>query len=202
MRPEFERQLVKRGIRDRRVLEAMSRVPRELFVPPGLEARAYDDGPLGIGEGQTISQPYIVALMTEALRLKGSERVLEIGTGSGYQAAVLAELGCEVFSVERIESLSLRAGEALSEAGYESVHRKVGDGSLGRPEEAPFDSVIVTCAAAAVPDQLLAQLRDGGKMVIPIGGDGEIQVLWLYEKQGDGRTSRRHLCDVRFVPLV
>ena len=202
MRPEFERQLVRRGIRDRRVLEAMSRVPRELFVPPGLEARAYDDGPLGIGEGQTISQPYIVALMTEALGLKGGERVLEIGTGSGYQAAVLAELGCEVFSVERSASLSQRAGEALSETGYESVHRKVGDGSLGWPEEAPFDAVIVTCAAVAVPEQLLAQLRDGGKMVIPVGADGEIQVLWLYEKSRSGKASRRRLCDVRFVPLV
>ena len=202
MRPELEHQLVKRGIRDRRVLEAMSRVPRELFVPPGLEARAYDDGPLGIGEGQTISQPYIVALMTESLGLEKGARVLEIGTGSGYQAAVLAELGCEVFSVERIASLSQRAGEALSEAGYESVHRKVGDGSLGWPEEAAFDAVIVTCAAVAVPEQLLAQLRDGGKMVIPVGADGEIQVLWLYGKRGKGDPSRRRLCDVRFVPLV
>jgi protein-L-isoaspartate(D-aspartate) O-methyltransferase len=202
MRAEFEKQLRERGIRDVKVLAAMDRVAREEFVPELLRDQAYRDNPLLIGDGQTISQPYIVALMTEALGLRGGERVLEIGTGSGYQAAVLAELGCEVFSVETIGSLSRQAGKVLRELGYSGVHLRVGDGSLGWPREAPFDAVIVTCAAETVPDSLFAQLGFRGRMVIPVGSDGGRQVLWLYEKSADGEVAGRQMCDVIFVPLV
>ena len=204
MAADFGEQLTGRGrnIRDPRVLAAMAAVPREEFVPEDMRRFAYEDGPLVIGDGQTISQPYIVALMTEALGLRGGERVLEVGTGSGYQAAVLAELGCEVYSVERIDSLSQRAGEVLSRLGYSGVHLRLGDGAEGWLEHAPFDAVIVTCAAGAFPDALLEQLRVGGQMVIPVGGQGDIQQLFLYEKTEGAKPRRRKLTDVRFVPLV
>ena len=202
MRPEFEDQLERRGITDRAVLRAMDRVPREEFVPEPYRSHAYADGPLGIGEGQTISQPYIVALMTQSLAAGPGDRVLEVGTGSGYQAAVLAEMGCDVYSVERHGSLSRRAGEALDRLGYGNVSLRVGDGAEGWLEEAPFDAIAVTCAARELPGALTGQLRPGGRMVIPVGEDGDVQVLWLFEKTKTGKLRKRRLCDVRFVPLV
>ncbi|MEP2775088.1 MAG: protein-L-isoaspartate(D-aspartate) O-methyltransferase [Luteolibacter sp.] len=204
MRPDFGEQLTGSGrsIRDPRVLAAMAAIPREEFVPEDLRHYAYEDGPVGIGDGQTISQPYIVALMTESLGLGVGEKVLEVGTGSGYQAAVLAEIGCEVYSVERIETLSRRASEVLADLGYCGVHLRVDDGAVGWPDHAPYDAVIVTCAAESFPDSLFEQLRDGGRMVIPIGGRDDIQELWLYEKISGEKPRRRKLTDVRFVPFV
>ncbi|HID72737.1 TPA: protein-L-isoaspartate(D-aspartate) O-methyltransferase, partial [Candidatus Micrarchaeota archaeon] len=158
------------GIRDERVLAAMEAIPRHLFVPEHMRQLAYEDTPLPIGHGQTISQPYIVALMTEALSLKGTERVLEIGTGSGYQTAILCELAREVFSVERIPELAMGAGERLGALGYRNFHISVGDGTLGWPEEAPFDGIIVTGGIPRVPDPLWDQLAEGGRLVAPIGG--------------------------------
>ena len=188
-----------RGVKDERVLEALGRVPRHLFVPESLGALAYADEPLPIGEGQTISQPYIVAYMTEALELEGDERVLEIGTGSGYQTAVLAELVSEVWTVEIVESLALRARRTLEGLGYRNIRYKVGDGSLGWPEGAPFDAVIVTAAAARIPDSLQDQLGAGGRMVVPVGTD--LQELYLILRENGGLKSKR-LLSVRFVPLV
>jgi len=188
------------GIRDERVLAAMERVPRHLFVPEHIRHLAYDDTPLPIGHGQTISQPYIVALMTQALELDGDEKVLEVGTGSGYQTAILCELAREVFSVERIPELAEGAKERLAELGYRNVRIRVGDGSLGWPEEAPFDRIIVTGALPKLPDPLWEQLADGGRLVAPIGGRFE-QYLWLYVKEG-GRPRRRALCPCSFVPIV
>ncbi len=200
MGADFGQQLTGSGrdIRDGRVLAAMAAVPRDRFVPEELLHRAFDDNALPIGEEQTISQPFIVALMTEALGLRGGERVLEVGTGSGYQAAVLAELGCMVYSVERIASLSRRAAGVLAELGY-AVHLRVGDGAEGWPDEAPFDAVIVTCAAARVADSWFAQLAPGGRMVVPVGVQEEVQELRLYEAGVDGY---RRLSSVRFVPLL
>jgi len=192
-------QIRSRGVRDSRVLEAMGKVPRHLFVPRALEAGAYADEPLPIGEGQTISQPYIVAYMTEALELRGGERVLEIGTGSGYQTAVLAELAGEVFTVEFIESLSRRARDTLEALGYSNVRYRVGNGARGWPEEAPFDAVIVTAAAARVPRELEGQLGPSGVMVVPVGT--EFQELMLIRREPRGLT-RKKLLAVRFVPLV
>jgi len=193
-------QLVPGGIRDERVLDAMNRVPRHEFVSPGMEPQAYFDRPLPIGDGQTISQPLMVAIMTEALGLKGNERVLEIGTGSGYQAAVLAELAKEVFSVERLETLSLRARKSLYRAGYKNVQLKVGDGTLGWPEHAPYDGIIVTAGAPKMPEHLKEQLADGGKLIVPVGG-AEIQQLIIVERCGDGfNTTLSTGC--RFVKLI
>ena len=204
MEADFGNQLTGRGrdIHDERVLAAMSAVPRDAFVPEEMRRYAYADGPLGIGEGQTISQPFIVALMTQSLGLRGDEKILEIGTGSGYQAAVLAEMGCEVYSVERIERLSRKAGDVLSELGYSRVHLRVADGSEGWAQEAPFDAVIVTCAADEFPQALYSQLRLGGRLIIPVGPDGGVQTLWLYERSGEGAPDGRRICDVRFVPLL
>ena len=178
-------QLVRRGIRDPRVLAAIGKVPRHRFVDEALSSRAYGDYPLPIGERQTISQPYMVALMTEALELSGHERVLEVGTGSGYQSSILAELCSKVYSVERIKSLADRAIRRLDELGYYNILVRVGDGSLGWSEEAPFDAVLVAAAAPTVPEMLLAQLGVGGRLVMPVG-DAYSQVLRKAVRREEG----------------
>jgi protein-L-isoaspartate(D-aspartate) O-methyltransferase len=195
-----QQQLIPRGIKDPRVLGAMGKVPREEFL--ALEARAdsYEDGPLPIGNGQTISQPYVVAFMTEQLQPKPSDRVLEIGTGSGYQAAILAELVAEVYSIEIIEPLAKNAEATLQRLGYKNAHVRVGDGYKGWPEDAPFDAIIVTCAPDHVPQPLTEQLKEGGRMIIPVGGFGD-QELYLLEKQ-NGQLQRRAVLPVRFVPMT
>jgi len=192
--------LVRRGIEDERVLTAMRMVPRHRFVDAALVKEAYGDGPLPIGEGQTISQPFIVALMTQALRLRKGERVLEIGTGSGYQAAILAEMGMHVFTIERCPSLPEAARQRLRELGYHSVSVHHGDGNDGWPEEAPFDAVLITAAAREVPRAAYAQLRPGGRMLLPIGDEDE-QELALIEKTNEGP---REVClgGCRFVKLI
>ena len=203
MRPDWiERQLHHRGIRDERVLAAMARVPREAFVPAGARRHAYADAALSLPHGQTISQPYIVALICQALELQGGERVLDVGTGSGYQAAVLAELGANVYTIEIIESLGRAAARKLSELGYRNIATRIGDGYQGWPEHAPFDSIIVTAAAREVPPALVTQLKTGGKLVIPLGSSGGAQTLYVMEKQADGRVTRREVLGVRFVPLT
>jgi len=196
-----ERQIEARGVRDTRVLEAMRKVPRHLFVPESYVSMAYADFPLAIGEGQTISQPYIVAFMTEALSLKPEDRVLEIGTGSGYQAAVLAEIVKEVYTIEIIPSLGKRARKLLEELGYDNVHVKIGDGYKGWPEKAPFDAVIVTCAPEAIPQALIEQLEEGGRMIIPVGRTGAVQELVRGVKV-DGELRTQEVLPVRFVPMV
>ncbi len=193
-------QLKARGISDDRVLAAMNKVPREEFVPPDSRAGSYEDGPLPIGYGQTISQPYIVAFMTEQLRLKPSDRVLEIGTGSGYQAAILAELMSEVYSIEIVEPLAKNAEATLQRLGYENVHVKIGDGYKGWPEAAPFDAIIVTCAPDKVPQPLVDQLKNDGRMVIPVG-DRFAQELYLLEKK-NGQLKQSATLPVRFVPMA
>lgn len=196
-----ERQLRDRGITDARVLAAMERVPRELFVPPGLRDRAYDDAALPIGEGQTISQPYMVARICEELALEGGERVLDVGTGSGYQAAVMAELAGEVHSVERIPALADRARAALAAAGYaDRVHVHVGDGTLGLPEHAPYAAIAVAAAAPEVPETLYGQLEPHGRLVVPVGGRWE-QLLEVVVRSPDGPLVA-HTVPCRFVPLV
>lgn len=193
------RQLRQRGIHDARVLEVMDRVPREWFVPPEARAQAYDDRALPIGSAQTISQPYMVSLMTQELRLSGSEKVLEIGTGSGYQAAVLAELCSEVYTVERLRDLSLRARAVLDTRGYENVRFHIGDGTLGWAEHAPYDRIVVTAMAPALPDPLFQQLCEGGILVIPIGTPDR-QTLQAIEKVS-GKPRVRDLCGCLFVHL-
>ncbi len=193
--------LAARDIHDERVLAAMESVPREHFVPEDLVDAAYEDRPLPIGVGQTISQPYIVALMAQEARIRAADRVLEVGTGSGYGAAVLGRLAAEVWTIERHEDLARRAREALEATGAGNVHVDVGDGSLGAPDSAPFDAIVVTAAAPAVPDALVAQLADGGRLVIPIGPDGHAQELVRVTRRGE-HSERAHLCDVRFVPLI
>jgi protein-L-isoaspartate(D-aspartate) O-methyltransferase len=190
-------QLAARDIRDPRVLEAFRKVPRHLFVHPSLRAAAYEDHPVAIGAGQTISQPYMAATMTEALRLGGGERVLEIGTGSGYQAAVLRELGADVWTIERLPELAASAAAAWEKAGVAGIHARVGDGSLGWPEEAPFDRIVVTAGAPAVPAGLPRQLREGGWMLVPVGGAEEQELLRV---ERDGSTKR--ICACVFVKLV
>lgn len=189
-------------VKDRRVLDAMLAVPRHLFVEPRDFGRAYKDHPLPIGYGQTISQPYIVALMTELLGVKPRHRVLEVGTGSGYQAAVLAHLAEKVFSVEIIESLGRRAEVRLKNLDYRNVVVKVADGYFGWKEYAPFDSIIVTCAATLVPPHLIRQLKPGGRMCIPVGGLYAVQHLTLIDKSLDGTITMKKLLPVRFVPLT
>jgi protein-L-isoaspartate(D-aspartate) O-methyltransferase len=196
-----ERQLAGRGIRDPAVLEAMRTVPREAFVAPGQAAHAYDDGPLPIGDGQTISQPYIVAVMTEALRLQPGDRVLEIGTGSGYAAAVLSAIAGEVYTVERIEGLATSARRRLAELGYANVHVRHGDGSLGWPEHAPYDAIVVTAGGPDVPPSLQRQLTVGGRLVIPVGPTPRSQRLVRVVRTPDG-YAREMLEDVAFVPLI
>jgi protein-L-isoaspartate(D-aspartate) O-methyltransferase len=195
-----ERQLRRRGIRDERVLAAMARVPRHLFVPENLRHLAYEDGALPIGHGQTISQPYIVATICSLLRLAGDERVLDVGTGSGYQVAVLAELAAEVVTIERVPELAERAREALASAGYGRVEVRVGDGSLGVPDRAPFDAIAVAAATPSVPPALYEQLSDGGRLVVPRGGRWG-QDLVLVERTKDGPVERVSV-PCRFVPLV
>jgi protein-L-isoaspartate(D-aspartate) O-methyltransferase len=195
-----ERQLRLRGITDEQVLTAMAKVPRELFVPIDLRHLAYDDGALPIGYGQTISQPYIVAVICSLLSLDGHERVLDVGTGSGYQAAVLAELAAEVTTIERVPELVEQAREALAEAGYEAVDVRVGDGSLGVPENAPFEAIAVAAAAPTIPERLYGQLAEGGRLVLPKGsrwGQDLVQVL----KTPDGPVQRESV-PCRFVPLL
>jgi len=199
-RAMVEEQIRERGVTNPRVLEAMLAVPRHAFVPPECAATAYADQPLPIGEGQTISQPFMVAAMTEALELAGNERVLEVGTGSGYQAAVLGLLARELYTIESHPALGLAAQERLARLGYANVHVHVGDGTLGLPEVAPFDAIIVTAAAPRTPPPLLAQLADGGRLVIPVG-ESDHQELLQVRKRGSETTSRAlHCC--RFVPLV
>jgi len=195
-----ESQIARRGIADARVLQAMREVPRHRFVPQHLLASAYADSALPIGEGQTISQPYIVALMTEALDLQGEEHVLEIGTGSGYQAAVLSRLVKTVYTVERHSPLAQQAGTLLEELGYSNVQLRIGDGTSGWPEEAPFQAIIITAAAPEVPQPLVDQLAEGGHLVAPVGPAG-LQKLVLVRKKGTRSTSRQ-LAPVAFVPLI
>lgn len=197
-----ETQIAERGVKDPAVLSAMKTVPRHQFVPPAQVGSAYRDQPLPIGYGQTISQPYIVAYMTEILNLKGDERVLEIGTGSGYQAAVLAECTAGVYSVEIIPELHQSAGERLARLGYEGIDLKEGDGYFGWEEHAPYDAIIVTCAAGHIPPPLIQQLKPGGRMIIPVGSVWSVQSLVLAEKEASGRIKTRNLMAVRFVPLV
>lgn len=194
-----ESQIRARRVRDPLVLAAMAKVPRHLFMPEGLRRRAYADEPLPIGEGQTISQPYIVAYMTEALRLRGGEKVLEIGTGSGYQTAVLAEIAGDVWTIEIVEPLAVRARAVLDGLGYANIHFRIGDGSLGWPEAGPFDAVIVTAAAPVMPSALEGQLAAGGRMIVPVGT--EFQELYLV-RPGKKGFERERLLPVRFVPLV
>ena len=195
-----EQQLKPRGIKDERVLAAMAKVPREEFIPVDTRADAYEDGPLPIGYGQTISQPYIVAFMTEQLRSKPSDRVLEIGSGSGYQAAMLAELVADVYTVEIVEPLAKGAEATLQRLGYKNVHVRVADGYKGWPEEAPFDAIIVTCAPENVPQPLVEQLKEGGRMVIPVG-ERFAQQLYLLEKK-NGQMKESVTLPVRFVPML
>jgi protein-L-isoaspartate(D-aspartate) O-methyltransferase len=193
-------QIALRGVRDLRVLAAMRAVPRHRFVPGHMLGAAYRDSPLPIGQGQTISQPYIVALMTAELGLTGTERVLEIGTGSGYQAAILGELAAEVITVERLPALAEEARALLAELGYDNVHVKVGDGTLGWPDEAPYDAIIVTAAAPEVPAPLQAQLVDGGRLLAPVGPRWTQQLVRV-RRVGD-RFDDESLLGVAFVPLI
>ena len=193
-------QLEGRGIQDKGVLRVMRETPRHLFIPETLKHMAYEDGPLPIGEGQTISQPYIVALMTELLELNGHEKVLEIGTGSGYQAAVISPLAKEVYSIEIVKSLAERAGKQLKEMQYSNVTVKYGDGYKGWIEYAPFDAIIVTAAPDQVPQALIDQLIVGGKLVIPIGG--KHQELKVIKKMDNGDIGEKNVISVRFVPMV
>lgn len=195
-----EEQLIPRGITHRDVLDVFYRVPRHEFVPSELKDASYADHPLPIGDGQTISQPYMVALMTECLKLTHKERVLEIGTGSGYQAAILAGLAKEVYSIERFSSLADRAKDTLRRLGYDNIEIKIGDGSLGWEEHSPYDGIIVTCAAPDIPDSYIKQLKNGGRIVIPIGSIYS-QVLTVVEKK-DNTIYKNEICGCVFVPLV
>lgn len=193
-------QMIMRGINEEQVLAAMRKVPREEFVPEHLRAVSYSDQPLPIGYDQTISQPFIVAFMTEELKLKPTDRVLEIGTGSGYQAAILAEIVAEVYTIEIIEPLGCSAEATLQRLDYKNVHVKIGDGYKGWPEHAPFDAVIVTCAPNHIPQALVDQTKDGGRVIIPVGPAGN-QELYLLEKQND-QLRQKSVTPVRFVPMT
>ena len=196
-----EDQLKRRGINDPLTLRSMLEVPRHMFVPPELIEYAYEDGPLPIGENQTISQPYIVALMTQAAELDPNCKVLEIGTGSGYAAAILSRICKDVYSIERISSLAKRAQAVFKELGYDNIQVLVGDGTLGWPEKGPFDAIIVTAGAPVVPESLRNQLKTGGRLVIPVG-DAISQELWRYRRGADGKFTQELLEYVRFVPLI
>ena len=198
-RQMVDTQIRARDVSDTAVLGAMERVPRHLFVPPELRQSAYDDTPLSIGEGQTISQPFIVAYMTELLQLRADQTVLEIGTGSGYQAAVLAELARQVYTIEIVPTLADRARKALADAGYANIEVRTGNGYLGWPEHAPFPRILVTAAPPEIPQALVAQLAVGGRMVLPVGNLN--QEIAIVTKTEDGVTERRTL-PVRFVPMV
>jgi protein-L-isoaspartate(D-aspartate) O-methyltransferase len=194
--------IVREGVRDSATLAAMRAVPRHEFVPSHMRGFAYEDSPLPIGHEQTISQPYIVAFMTEQLRPKPGMKVLEVGTGSGYQAAVLGHIGCEVYTIEIVEPLANASAAVLARLGYDRVRVRHGDGYQGWPEEAPFDAVIVTAAAPRIPPALLEQLAPRGRLIIPVGPRGGMQWLELVEKDARGRLAQRTLLPVRFVPLV
>jgi protein-L-isoaspartate(D-aspartate) O-methyltransferase len=193
-------QIARRGVKDKAVLRAMAQVPRHLFVPAEDRADAYDDRPLPIGEGQTISQPYIVAFMTEQAAVGPGARVLEVGTGSGYQAAVLAALGAEVYTIEIVPALGKRAAETLAALNYKNVKTRIGDGYLGWPEAAPFDAIVVTAAPPEVPAPLLQQLKVGGRMVIPVGESA--QALRLITRKGERDYQEKSVLPVRFVPMT
>ena len=195
-----EHHLKRRGIHDDRVLEAMSQIRREAFVPSKYAAQSYEDNPLPIGTGQTISQPYIVALMTQCLKLSGSEDVLEIGTGSGYQTAILATLARRVYTVERFHELSEPAQAVLSRLGYENIEYAIGDGSCGWPDDKPFDRIIVTAALPDIPEPLQNQLNEGGRLVAPVGGQWS-QDLIIAEKK-EGQLHQKTICGCRFVKLI
>jgi protein-L-isoaspartate(D-aspartate) O-methyltransferase len=199
-RKMVEEQLVERGVKDLRVQEAMSRVPRHLFAQESLQHRAYGDTPLPIGENQTLSQPYIVGAMTAALDLKGEERVLEIGTGSGYQTAVVAELARQVFTIERLNNLSRKAQNILEGLNYMNIVFKMFDGTYGWPDQAPFDAILITASAKEIPDSLIKQLREGGRLVAPTGDTKNQKLVVLTKKAGS--VSRRELGDCKFVPLI
>jgi len=192
-------QVEARGVKDGRILDAMRKVPRHLFVPWNMRSYAYHDEPLPIGEGQTISQPYIVAYMSEVLHLKGNERILEVGTGSGYQAAILAEIAKEVFTMEIVRNLSLKAEKVLKKLGYKNIYFRIGDGTLGWNEHAPYDAIIVTAAPAEVPQALREQLNISGRMIIPVGSTFQELVLVMREKK---KFKEKKLLPVRFVPLI
>ena len=196
----FEKDIEARGVSDPATLRALRAVERHRFVDPELEARAYDDRPLPIGFGQTISQPYIVAFMTETIQPKPGQKVLEIGAGSGYQAAVLAEIVDQVYTVEIVPPLARQAKERMKALGYDNVHVREGDGFYGWPEEAPFDAIVVTAAAEYIPPPLIEQLKEGGRMIIPVGSPLRTQHLMLVEKK-DGQVTTRNLMPVRFVPF-
>jgi len=194
-----ESQIKNRGVKDARVLEAMKKVPRHMFVSREMIPYAYSDEPLPIGQGQTISQPYIVAYMTETLQLTGKERVLEVGTGSGYQAAILAEIAKEVYTIDILEELSLKAQRILSQLGYKNIYFKIGDGTLGWPEYAPYDGIIVTAAPSKVPEALQKQLGISGRMIIPVGSTFQELVIITRDKK---KFKKKKLLPVRFVPLI
>jgi protein-L-isoaspartate(D-aspartate) O-methyltransferase len=194
-------QLMAGGITNPEVLKAMSDVPRHEFVPAAMRPFAYVNGPLPIGHGQTISQPFIVAYMTQVLELTNSDRVLEVGTGSGYQAAILGKLCKEVYTIEIVPELAESSRQLLARLGFENVHVKAGDGYLGWPEKAPFDAIIVTCAPDHVPEPLVNQLAEGGRLIIPVGEEGTIQQLVLLRKR-EGKILRENKLDVRFVPMT
>jgi protein-L-isoaspartate(D-aspartate) O-methyltransferase len=196
-----DEQLVPRGIKSKTVLAAMRNVPRHLFVPQQMQAAAYADTPLPIGLGQTISQPYIVAFMTEQIAPAPGMKILEIGTGSGYQAAILAHLGCEVYTIELLGELAARAKTVVDSLKFDKIHARQGNGYLGWPEAAPFDAVIVTAAPGYIPEKLVEQLKDGGKMIIPVGEVHSAQYLKLVTKKGD-KIIEKDLLPVRFVPMV
>ena len=195
-------QLIKaRGVKDPEVLDAMRKVPRHRFVPEAAQDRAYGDYPLAIGHGQTISQPYIVAMMTQALDLDPGDKVLEVGTGSGYQTAILAEMDMDVYTVEVVPELQKQAQKTLMDLGYKAIQYEVADGWQGWPEHAPYDGIIVTAAPHQVPNPLVEQLADGGRMVIPVGPEGRYQTLWQIIREGD-EIRKVNLGGVAFVPLV
>jgi protein-L-isoaspartate(D-aspartate) O-methyltransferase len=195
-----ETQLIPRGIKDKRVLDAMKRVPRHIFVNESMQHRAYDDMALSIGEGQTISQPYMVAAMTELLELTGDERVLEIGTGSGYQAAILAELSKDIYTVERVSVLSEQAEARFHSLGYKNIHMKVGDGTSGWPEEAPFNRIIITAGTPKIPEPLMEQLSDDGIMIAPVGDRFSQQIVKVVKSKNKLSESFHTPCV--FVPLI
>jgi protein-L-isoaspartate(D-aspartate) O-methyltransferase len=197
-----EEQMVRRGIKAPRVLDAMRKVPRHEFVPSHLRPLAYEDRPLPIGLGQTISQPYIVALMTELAQVDPGDVVLEIGTGSGYQAAVLSVLAARVYSIEYLEQLGTSARQRLGDLKYQNVQVRIGDGYKGWPEHQPFDAILVTAAAQEIPKPLIEQLKPGGRLVIPVGQQSEAQSLQVLEKDASGRTKQWEVIPVRFVPLI
>ena len=197
-----EEQIIPRGVKNKRVLKAMRKVKRDQFVPTTYQGQAYDDNPLPIGYGQTISQPFIVASMSELLDPQPQDNILEIGTGSGYQAAILGEIVKEVFTIEIVEALGKNAQDTLKKLGYKNVHVKIGNGYMGWPEHAPYDGIVVTAAPDHIPPTLVQQLKPGGKMIIPVGPEGGIQDLMVITKNKDGEIQSKNLYPVRFVPFA